>query len=165
MPLLYHPTVAAVWVLLLCPPKGKGVLGGLFRETTLFHPFTVHFPVALWLTSALFDLFYLTSRNQFYARAAQYLIGLGILGALLSIYLGFCDAIPLVQEGVGQAFVDKHALHQKVAYVTTALYSLSFLLRWRRPDLRRAWVGGLMVVGAALSTVTAYLGGDIRLVM
>ena len=43
----------------------------------LFHPPLVHFPIALWLTSALFDVLYLRRGERFHFRAAQNPIGLG----------------------------------------------------------------------------------------
>lgn len=131
----------------------------------LFHPFAVHFPVALWLTSALLDLLYLRRGDLFHFRAARGLIGLGLLGAAVSIATGFADALPLAVEGVGQAFVDRHRVHQIFAYLATLLYTVSFLIRWRLPTVRGAVVAALMVAGAALIAVTGWLGGELRLVM
>ena len=165
MPFPYHPILAQASLFPLCFPKGKGPLGVIFHEQTLFHPLVVHFPVALWLTSALFDLLHAINPNRFHSRAAQYLIGLGMLAAIVSIDLGFCDAIPLVKEGVGQKFVDGHAAHQVWALAATAFYALSFLFRWRRPEIGRVATIVLLAIGAVLISVTGYLGGEIRLVM
>lgn len=131
----------------------------------LLHPMAVHFPVALWLTSALLDLPYLRRGDLFYFRAARGLIGLGLLGAAVSIATGFADALPLAVEGVGQAFVDRHRVHQIFAYLSTLTYAVSFLIRWRLPTVRGAVVAALMVAGAALIAVTGWLGGELRLVM
>lgn len=131
----------------------------------LFHPPLVHFPVALWLTSALFDLLYLRRGERFHFRAAQVLIGLGLLGAAMAIGLGWVDYLAQVKQDVGQAFIDRHKKHQAVAYVATAVYSISFLVRWRKPNVSRAWITILMIVGAILIAATGYLGGDLRLVM
>jgi len=138
---------------------------GLLPKNFLFHPAVVHFPIALWLTSALFDLLYLRSREGFYFRGALLLIGLGLLGAAVSISLGFVDYFAQVNQDVGQAFINRHNVHQVLAYVSTAVYAASFLLRWRKPEVSRAWLALLMVVGAALVAVTGFMGGDIRLVM
>lgn len=131
----------------------------------LFHPPLVHFPVALWLTSALFDLLYLRRGERFHFRAAQVLIGLGLLGAAMAIGLGWVDYLAQVKQDVGQAFIDRHKRHQAAAYVATAVYSISFLVRWRKPNVSRAWITILMIVGAILIAATGYLGGDLRLVM
>ncbi len=129
----------------------------------LFHPLAVHLPVALWLTSALLDLLYVRRGDPFHFRAARGLIGLGLLGAAVSIATGFADALPLVSKGVGKAFVDLHRVHQVFAYLSTLLYAVSFLVRWRRPGVGRAAIAVLMVAGAALIAATGWLGGDLRL--
>lgn len=129
----------------------------------LFHPLAVHFPVALWLTSALLDLLYVRQGDPFHFRAARVLIGLGLLGAAVSIATGFADALPLVAKGVGQAFVDLHQVHRTFASLATLLYAVSFLIRWRRPGVGRAAIAVLMVVGAALIAATGWLGGELRL--
>ncbi|MGH2371958.1 MAG: DUF2231 domain-containing protein [bacterium] len=131
----------------------------------LFHTFAVHFPVALLLTSAVFDAVYLVTRERFYDRAGRFLIGLGLLGALIAIILGFVDFMALVAADVGQAFVDQHRRHSTFAYAGVATYLASFLLRWRRPDLNRAAVGIFLVLGAGLIMWATWLGSHIRKVM
>ncbi len=160
-----HAVVAQVFGLPVCPPRGTGLLGSIFHQQTLFHPLIVHFPIALWLTSALFDVFHVINPNRFHTRVSQHLIGLGLLAAVVSINMGFCDAIPLVKEGVGQKFVDRHAAHQVWALAATAFYAVSFAIRWRRPDMGRLTAVMLLAVGAVLIAVTGYLGGEVRLVM
>lgn len=131
----------------------------------LYHPWVVHFPIALWLTSALFDLLYLRGGDLFFSRASRFLIGLGLLGAVVSIVSGFVDFRPLVAEGIGQAFVDRHRLHSTLAYASTIVYLVSFVLRWRRPNLGRAAIAVLLVLGAGLILGAGYLGGEVRRVM
>ncbi len=131
----------------------------------LYHPLIVHFPTALWLTSALFDVLYLRGGDRFYSRASQFIIGLGVLAAIASIITGFVDFRPLVAEGIGQAFVDRHRLHSTLAYASTIVYLVSFVLRWRRPNLGRAAVGVLLVLGAALIGATGWFGSEVRGVM
>ena len=140
-------------------------LMGLLPKNFLFHPASVHFPIALWLTSALFDLLYLRRGDRFHFRAAQVLIGLGLLGAVVAIGLGWVDFLDQVKQDVGQAFINRHNVHQVLAYTSTAVYAGSFLIRWRKAEVSRTWLALLMVVGVALIAVTGYMGGDIRLVM
>jgi uncharacterized membrane protein len=122
----------------------------------------VHFPVALWLTSALFDLLYLFTRDQFHKRAAQFLIGLGLLGAAVAIITGFVDLRPLVAQGIGEAFVARHTTHSLFAYAASVIYLISFAVRWRRPALGRATTVVLMGVGATLIGITGFIGGEVR---
>ncbi len=157
--------LAQVAFLPLCPPRGTGILQAVFYKQILFHPLVVHFPVALWLTSALFDLIFLKNGDRYYARTSMFLIGLGLLGAVVSINMGFCDAIPAIQEGVGQGFINRVEVHQRVALATTFLYAVSLLIRWRRIAIGRVGLIVLMAVGAAATAVTGYLGAAVRLVM
>ncbi len=130
----------------------------------LFHPLVVHFPVALWLTSFLFDLLHARMKARFFLTASTYLIGLGLIGATVSIVTGFVDYIPLVAEGVGQAFVDQHRVHSVLAYASTLVYLGIFLVRWRRPMSGAVYLGSALL-GAALIAITGYFGGEIRRVM
>ena len=131
----------------------------------LYHPLVVHFPVALWLTSCLFDLLYARTRERFFAAAAMYLIGLGLLGAAASIIAGFVDYVPLVAEGIGQAFVDRHRVHSLLAYATTVVYAGMFLARWRRQTTPQGLHLAVALAGAALISLTGWFGGEIRRVM
>jgi len=131
----------------------------------LYHPLVVHFPVALWVTSFLFDVLFAWRKQSFFGLAARYLIGLGLLGAGIAIIAGFVDYIPLVAQGVGQAFIDRHGVHSLLAYVTTALYAAAFLARWRWRRLPLGLSLGAALIGAVLISVTGYLGGEIRRVM
>src|SRR5574341_427678 len=132
---------------------------------SLWHPLVVHFPLALWLTSFLFDLLYAGTSDRFYATASRYLIGLGLLGALVAVVSGFIDYRPLVAQGIGQAFIDQHRLHSRLAYGATVLYAGIFFLRWRVRAMARGPYVIMALVGAGLIAVTGYLGGEIRRVM
>lgn len=131
----------------------------------LYHPLVVHFPVALWLTSFVFDLLASWKKDAFFATGSRYLIGLGLLGAAVSIILGFVDYIPLVAEGIGQAFVDQHKVHSLLAYLTTLVYGGIFAARWRWRRMPPSLSMGAAIVAAVLISVTGYLGGEIRRVM
>lgn len=133
----------------------------------LFHPLVVHFPVALWLTSFLFDLVHARTGESFYATASRYLIGLGLLGAAVAIVTGFVDYVPLVAEGVGAAFINQHRTHSILAYTSAVVYGMIFVVRWRgrgRAASRGRYLA-MAAVGAALIAATGYLGGELRRVM
>ena len=131
----------------------------------LLHPLAVHFPLALWLTSALFDLLAWRRKDPLYRRAAYWLVGLGLLGAVLSIALGWIDLLAQESAGVGAGLVLKHRLHSEAAYIATFAYGVN--LGWRRWTANRpsATLLTLSLVGALLVALTGYLGGDLRHVM
>jgi len=130
----------------------------------LYHPLIVHFPVALWMTSALFEVLYLVRRDEFSAAAARWLIGLGLLGAAVSIVSGWVDLLRQVELGVGTGILIRHRLHSLLAYAATAAYVAVFLGRWRRTIPPR-WTILLSLLGAAFVAATGYIGGELRKVM
>lgn len=131
----------------------------------LAHPLVVHFPVALWLTSLLFDMWYWWRKNPFAARAGRLLVGLGLAGALASVAAGFADYARLVTLGVGESFVKAHQTHALLAYGSVAAYALNLASRWRRAEPSRWWQALLGVAGAVLIALTGWFGGELRLVM
>jgi len=130
----------------------------------LYHPLIVHFPVALWMTSALFELLYVARRENLYATVARFLIGLGLLGAAVSIASGWIDLLTQVKLGVGTGIVIQHRIHSVLAYGATALYLAVFLGRWRRPDVP-GWTIALSLIGALVIAAAGFYGGELRRVM
>lgn len=131
----------------------------------LLHPLVVHFPLALWLTSLLFDVLAWRRANPMYREAAYWLVGLGLLGAVVSIAFGWIDLIAQERAGVGPGVVLRHRLHGALAYVATAAYLANFAWRWRTENRAVAGPLGLSVLGAILVAITGYLGGELRNVM
>ncbi len=130
----------------------------------LYHPLIVHFPVALWMTSALFEVLYLARREVLYATVSRLLIGLGLLGAAASIASGFLDLNRQVALGVGSGILLQHRLHSLLAYGATAAYLVVFLGRWRRAAVP-AWTTVLSLVGAVATAAVGFSGGELRRVM
>lgn len=130
----------------------------------LWHPLVVHFPIALWITSGLFDLLYLWRGDAFHARAAKVLIGLGLIGALAAVGTGFLDIGRFSPEELGPAFLGQHRTHQAFAVAATLTYAVSFALRLRRIPGRGA-VTLLALVGAVLIGWTGWVGGELRMGM
>ncbi len=130
----------------------------------LYHPLVVHFPFALWMTSALFELLYLARRENLYATVARLLIGLGLLGAAVSIASGFFDLNRQIALGVGTGILIQHRIHSLLAYTATAAYLVVFLGRWRRAGVP-GWTIALSLIGAAVIAVAGFYGGELRRVM
>jgi uncharacterized membrane protein len=87
--------------------------------TVLLHPLAVHFPLALSLTSALFDLLAWRREDPLHRRAVQWLVGLGLLGAVASIVLGWIDLLAQEGAGGGAGLVPRHRLHRGAVYLAT----------------------------------------------
>lgn len=131
----------------------------------LLHPFAVHFPIALWLTSTFFDLLAWRQGDPVYRRTAYWLAGLGLLGALFSIAFGWIDLLDQERQGVGPGLLLRHRLHSGVAYAATVVYAVNFGWRCRSQNRLTGTLLWLSLVGAILIVVAGYLGGDLRTVM
>lgn len=132
----------------------------------LIHPLVVHFPISLWLTSTLFDLLGWRRRETaLYRDMAFWLVGLGLLGAGVSILFGWTDLLDQMRQGVGKGLLLRHQLHSWLGYLSTAAYLGIFIWRWRTANRPNAGLVLLSVLGAGLIAATGYLGGDMRSVM
>jgi uncharacterized membrane protein len=131
----------------------------------LIHPLVVHFPVALWMVSLLFDLLAWYRQDPLYRRAAYWLVGLGLLGAAVSVGSGWIDLLGYERGGVEPGIVRRHWMHSILAYASTVVYLLNFLWRWRRENRLTSVLLGLSILGAILIAVAGYLGGALRSAM
>ncbi|MBM3450849.1 MAG: DUF2231 domain-containing protein [Armatimonadetes bacterium] len=126
----------------------------------LFHQPATDFPIALWLTSLLFDFIHWRNGRDLYRSMATWLIGLGIAGAVLALATGYYDYFKLLAAGVGTEFERAHQPHAVAAFAATAAYVASFVVRLRRPKAK-----GLIVIlalaGAVLIGLTGFLGGQL----
>jgi len=131
----------------------------------LYHPLVVHFPIALWLASTFFDVLGWRRAKAVYRETGFWLVGLGLLGAALSIALGWLDLLTQTRQGVGTGFLLRHDVHSWVSYGATATYLAVFVWRWRTANRPAPGWLGLSVLGAGLTLITDYLGGQLRNVM
>ncbi|MGW6646816.1 DUF2231 domain-containing protein [Streptomyces iakyrus] len=61
-----------------------------------FHPILVTVPIGAWVTSLVFDIASLTvSSPGFLTQASEWLIAVGVIGALLAALTGFLDLFAL----------------------------------------------------------------------
>jgi uncharacterized membrane protein len=131
----------------------------------LTHPLVVHFPIALWLTATFFDVLAWRRPDPVFRQSAYWLVGLGLLGAAVSILLGWIDLLAAEREGVGTGVLIRHRTHSIVAYCAAAAYAGNFVWRWR---IRNRFGTGQLILslaGAVLIALTAFLGGEVRQVM
>ena len=132
----------------------------------LIHPLVVHFPIALWLTAAFFDILGdQRPERPFFREAAYWLIGLGVLGGLVSIAAGWMDLLNLEAQGVGTGVLTRHWPHSLLAYAATGVFLVLFVWRWRTGNRVPSWMVAISVAAAVAVGITGYLGGDIRQVM
>jgi uncharacterized membrane protein len=125
------------------------------------HPMLVHFPVALYPASLLFDwLSYLTEDGTPYVKGAYALIVTALVVSVAVAITGLVDFLTI--ENGSRAWRLAFA-HLTVMLVTTGLFLASALLRRRDLDVTSTPFGLLMLdaVAVALLVVGVVLGHDL----
>ena len=127
-----------------------------------FHPILVTVPIGAWVCSLVFDIAsQFVGSPGFLNEGSEWLIAIGVLGALAAATVGFLDlfAIPTGTGAYRTALV-----HMSLNLCITAAYAVNFLWRhgsYQRPEA----VGGgpltLSIVSLAALGVSGYLGGKL----
>lgn len=136
-----------------------------FWRTEIWHPLSVHFPIALLLVATLFKLGGLRTRRGVLNRSGSLLLGFGVLAAWLAVYTG-----DLADGAVSRTLCDPTVLksHENAAYITAWVFSAAWLLdrlnalrlftRWR---VLASLVVLLMAVGAGYLSYVGHLGAEL----
>lgn len=132
----------------------------------LFHPASVHFPIALLAVSAAFVCLSFFNRESF-EPAAFHCLWIGALGAIAACAMGWAYA---QHEGYGGGFsfnladssIDRHRwLGIVVAVVATMLIPVARSVRREgKTGMRLLWCLGSLLLLGAVST-TGYQGGEL----
>jgi uncharacterized membrane protein len=123
------------------------------------HPVIIHFPIALFITSAVFDLLAVWRKKPVLASAAYY----NLVGAAISVPLTIATGLGAWRWQLqGAALKGNLRLHLIFA-LTSA--SLIFLLCWKRSRLRAKGSSpglayfALTLLALVIITLTGHLGG------
>ena len=123
------------------------------------HPVIVHFPIALFIMSAVFEVLALWRKQPAFASVAYF----NLLGAAISIPFTIATGLAAWQWQLeGATLKGNLRLHLFFALTTAAIILLLF---WRRYRLRtngrspRTGYFALMAVGLLMITLTGHLGG------
>lgn len=127
-----------------------------------FHPILVTVPIGAWVTSLVFDIAsHVVHRPGFLTQGSQWLIAVGVIGALLAAMVGFLDlfAIPAATRAFRTALV-----HMTLNLAVTAAYAVNFL--WRHStytDGASVGIGQLVLsaISVAALGVSGFLGGKL----
>ncbi|MFL6161337.1 MAG: DUF2231 domain-containing protein [Jatrophihabitantaceae bacterium] len=127
-----------------------------------FHPILVTVPIGAWVSSLVFDIAsQVVDHPGFLNQGSEWLIAIGVLGALAAALIGFLDlfAIPTGTSAFRTALV-----HMTLNLSVTTAYVVNFV--WRHSSyLRPQAVGGghlaLSAVSLAALAVSGYLGGKL----
>ena len=127
-----------------------------------YHPMLVTIPIGAWVASFCFDLAsHLVSKPGFLAQGSQWLIGIGVLGAMAAGLVGFLDLIVIP---VGTVAFRTACTHMCLNVLITIGYSAEFAWRYHSHAYRAPVDPLLIAVSAAcIATlcVSGYLGGKL----
>ncbi|MEW2254545.1 DUF2231 domain-containing protein [Streptomyces sp. NPDC047869] len=127
-----------------------------------FHPMLVTVPIGAWVTSLVFDIAsHVVHRPGFLTQSSQWLIAVGVIGALLAAMAGFLDlfAIPAGTPAFRTALV-----HMTLNLLVTAAYAVNFLWRHGEHTGGGSVATGQLVLSAlsvAALGASGFLGGKL----
>ena len=131
-------------------------------KTKLFghpiHQVLIVFPLGLLATGVIFDLVYLITDNLTMATVAFWMITSGIIGGLFAAPFGWIDWFAIPQGTRAKSVGLWHGVGNMVVLL---LFIGSWLLRFAVPELPSVFALVLSFAGAALSLITAWLGGEL----
>jgi uncharacterized membrane protein len=137
----------------------SGILAGPYGHP--YHPILVTVPIGAWVSSLVFDLASLvTGQAHLLAVGSQWLIAIGVVGAVLAAMVGFLD---LVAIPAGTKAYRTGLLHMGLNLAVTAAYAVNFAWRLAAPGAPASGVPVGPLVLSVLSliglTASGYLGG------
>jgi uncharacterized membrane protein len=123
------------------------------------HPVIIHFPIALFIASAVFEVIAVWRKQPLFATVAYY----NLLGAALTVPLAIATGLGAWQWQLeGATLKGNLRLHMICALITAALI---LILCWKRLRLRaKNKVPGasyfvIIALGIMMITLTGHLGG------
>lgn len=124
------------------------------------HPALVAVPIGAWVASLVFDVAsHLVTDPAFLAQGARWLIGLGVLAALVAAMFGLLDLLALPTR---TRVFRTALLHMSCALTATTAYLAGFLVRGSDPAAPvPAGPLVLSALGLAALAATGYLGGTL----
>jgi uncharacterized membrane protein len=126
------------------------------------HPMVVHFPIALLITSVVFDFLATRWRHKSFQDAGFYTLIAGLLGAAVAVLTGAMAEEVVEDTSIPESVLEIHeALGYAAFLFFIGLLALRLLMRWKLireiPALYLAMgVAGIMILSAA-----GYFGGSL----
>ena len=126
-----------------------------------FHPILVTVPIGAWIASVVFDLVALvnTEEEAVFAEGAYWLIGIGILGALVAALFGLLDLLT-IERGTRAFRVG--LTHMALNLTVVALFVVNFVLRAAEGYEEATTVGFVLsLIAVAVLGASGWLGGKL----
>jgi uncharacterized membrane protein len=122
------------------------------------HQMLIVFPLGLFSTAFIFDVIHLITAGATWSFVSYWMIAAGIIGGLCAALFGVIDWSKIPS---GTRAYRIGVLHGLGNVVVVALFAVSWWLRRPDPGNPSAVAIGFMIVGAALSLITGWLGGEL----
>jgi uncharacterized membrane protein len=136
--------------------RPRSILAGPYGHP--FHALLVTIPIGTWTASLVFDIVAIVGDDpEAFAQGARWLIGIGLIGAVLAAVAGFLDYSVLV---AGTRAKRVALIHMLINLTVILLLTIGFFVR--------LGVEGVSVAGVVLSVlsllllgVSGFLGGEL----
>lgn len=123
------------------------------------HPAIVAIPIGAWLSSVVLDIAALSTDNAALAEAAIWVIGIGIIGAILAAIFGSLD-FSRVPKGTKASKTG--ATHMTLNIVALVLFAISFWIRLgAETDTVPISAFVLSIIAIILVGASGWLGGKL----
>jgi len=124
------------------------------------HPALVHFPIALGVVGAVFELLYFVIRRNGVRWFGPIVLTLALAGSGAAYFSGQSVKDKAQDQGAPHELVEKH---ETTCVWALGALGLATLLSWAvRPTGRGLWLSSLIALAAAVLTLcTGYLGAEL----
>lgn len=123
------------------------------------HPMFIVYPIAMFTVAVILDILYLITGTAALPTASFYMIAAGIVGGLIAAVFGFLDWLGLQAGSRARRLGAWHGLGN---FTMVVLFLISWLIRLGAAGhVPGALALILSFAGAAISLVTAWLGGEL----
>lgn len=126
------------------------------------HPMVVHFPIALLITSVVFDFLATRWHHKSFQEAGFYTLVAGLLGTAAAVLTGALAEEGVENKGIPEAVIE---IHEALGYATLlffiGLLALRLLMRWKLISERPALYLAMGVAGIMILSAAGYFGGSL----
>jgi uncharacterized membrane protein len=117
------------------------------------------YPIGLFTVAVIFDILYLVFGTTVLPAVSFYMIAAGVIGGLIAAVFGFADWLGLPRGSRARHLGAWHGIGN---FTMVVLFAVSWLIRLGSADhVPSAIALILSFAGAAISLVTAWLGGEL----
>jgi uncharacterized membrane protein len=126
-----------------------------------FHPVLVTVPIGAWVASLVFDIVALANseEEEVFAEGAYWLIGIGVVGAVLAAVFGLLDLLAIPR---GTKVFRTGLTHMTINLTVVALFVIDFVVRAGQGYEETSVAGFVLsLVALSLLGVSGWLGGKL----